>query len=53
MIAEDLKVARVGTNRFVTDYNTVNTSNLLLGGAVVYPYWQFEAGYNFLQNQFL
>ena len=50
LVAEDLKAARMGTTRYITDYNKVNTSNLILGGAVVYPYWQFEAGYNFLQK---
>jgi hypothetical protein len=47
-IPEDIQA--FGTNQYLTDYNEVNTSNLILGGAVVYPYWQFEAGYNFLQK---
>jgi hypothetical protein len=47
-VPEDIRP--LSANRYVADYNKVNTSNLILGGAVVYPYWQFEAGYNFLQQ---
>ncbi|MFK7971937.1 MAG: hypothetical protein AB8F95_16335 [Bacteroidia bacterium] len=38
------------TTTYIADFNSVRATNLILGASVVYPFWQFETGYNFLQK---
>ena len=39
-----------GSSYYAIDKNPLNTSDFLLGVAMVWPYFQFEAGYNKLRN---